>query len=155
MAPRLAELCFEADSSVPILVPVPLHRWRLWQRGFNQSAELARQLAQRTGLHMIPDLLLRTRPTPSLRGLGRAERARAVRHAFAVNPRHSEVLRGAHIVLVDDVLTSGATADACTLALMGGGAAKVDLAIFARVFGEGEESWSDVDSHRFDSDMTI
>jgi ComF family protein len=117
-----------------ILVPVPLHRWRLWQRGFNQSAAFARALHQRTGLPVQVDALRRTRATPSLRGLGPGQRQRAVKGAFAATRRFD----GAHILLVDDVLTTGATANACAKALKRAGAARVTLVCWARVVGDSD-----------------
>jgi ComF family protein len=117
-----------------LLVPVPLHRWRLWQRGFNQSAAFARALQQRTGLPVQVDALRRTRATPSLRGLGPGQRQRAVEGAFKAMQRFD----GLHIVLVDDVLTTGATANACAKALKRAGAARVTLVCWARVVGESD-----------------
>jgi ComF family protein len=117
-------------------VPVPLHRWRLWSRGFNQSALLARELAGLRGGEVMVDALLRTRATPVLGGLGKAARARALSGAVKVNPRDGGSLRGARIVLVDDVLTSGATSDACVRILKRAGAEKVVIACFARVLDE-------------------
>jgi ComF family protein len=155
MAPRLPARDPDAVPHDWRLVPVPLHRWRLWQRGFNQSAEIARALAKTSGQAMIPDLLLRTRATPTLRGLGRKARASAVRGAFTVNPRHAPVLKDAHILLIDDVLTSGATADACTAALLKGGAARVELLVFARVLSEAEEQWAEIDSLPLATDMRL
>jgi ComF family protein len=116
------------------LVPVPLHRWRLWARGFNQSAAFARALQTRTGLPVEVDALRRIRATPSLRGLGPGQRQRAVQGAFAAMKRFD----GAHIMLVDDVLTTGATANACAKALKRAGAARVTLVCWARVVGEGD-----------------
>ena len=110
-----------------LLVPVPLHRWRLWRRGFNQALLIARAL----GREVDPDLLRRTRATPRLKGLNPAERRATVRGAFAVRPGAS--VKGRDIILVDDVLTTGATAEACARALRKGGAGQVELLAFARV----------------------
>jgi predicted amidophosphoribosyltransferase len=119
-----------------LIVPVPLHRWRLWSRGFNQSALLARELAASTGAELIVDGLLRTTRTPTLGGLGRAARARALSGAIQLNPRHADRLHAAQVLLIDDVLTSGATSDACIRALKRGGAQEVVLGCFARVLYE-------------------
>src|SRR3954468_4243856 len=117
----------------PLLVPVPLHRWRIWKRGYNQAALIASALARRTGLECELDLLRRTRATPPLKGLGKRERALAVRGAFAV-PREARArLAGRRILLVDDVYTSGATAAACARALKRAGAASVEVLCWARV----------------------
>lgn len=116
-----------------LLAPVPLHRWRLWKRGYNQSALIAEALARRTGLPASLDLLARIRPTPPLRGKGRRERALAVRGAFRVPARRRELVRGRTILLVDDVYTTGATANACARALRRAGAAGVDIICWARV----------------------
>ena len=114
-----------------LIVPVPLHRWRLWRRGYNQAALIARVLARRTGAKLDLDALTRTRATASSGGLGRAERFDNVAAAFV--PRRGARLAGRDIVLVDDVLTSGATADACADALVAAGAATVRVLTFARV----------------------
>jgi ComF family protein len=116
-----------------LLVPVPLHRWRIWRRGYNQAALIASALARRTGLPAGLDLLIRTRATPPLRGLGRRERALAVRGAFKVPTESRARLAGRRILLVDDVYTSGATAAACARALKRGGAASVEILCWARV----------------------
>lgn len=136
-----------------LLVPVPLHRWRLWSRGFNQSAEIARHLAAMSGHMIVPDALQRTRATPSLRGLGRTARATAVRGAFAPHPRRAAALRGAQILLIDDVWTSGATADACARVLKSAGAARVELLVFARVLAEAEADWAAIDTGPDAADM--
>jgi ComF family protein len=119
-----------------LAVPVPLHRMRLWRRGFNQSALLAREIARTSGAKLLVDGLVRRKATPVLGGLGRKARARALSGAIAANPRRSDSLRGARIVLVDDVMTSGATTNACVSALKRAGAQKVVVACFARVLDE-------------------
>ena len=118
------------------VIPVPLHRWRLWRRGFNQAALLAGELARARGATLLVDGLVRRKQTPSLGGLGKAARARALSGAIALNPRRSTWLRGARLLLVDDVLTSGATTSACVSALKRGGADQVRIACFARVLDE-------------------
>lgn len=127
-----------------LLVPVPLHRWRLWTRGFNQSVEVARHLARSTGLPLAAEALVRRKPTPPLRGLGRRARARTVRGAFAVPAAQRDVIAGQAILLVDDVFTSGATTAACARALLGAGALRVEVAAFARVIAH-ESGWADID----------
>lgn len=119
-----------------IVVPVPLHRWRLWRRGFNQAALLAQEIARARGARLVVDGLVRHRQTPVLGGLGRKARARALAGAIALHPRRKAMLKGARIVLVDDVLTSGATSEACLAALRRAGAEKVLIACFARVLDE-------------------
>jgi ComF family protein len=126
---------FEAGEGgdEPLLVPVPLHRWRIWARGYNQAALIASALARRTGGRAELDLLRRTRSTPPLRGLGRRERALAVRGAFQVPLAARARLAGRRVVLVDDVYTSGATASACARTLKRAGAASVETLCWARV----------------------
>jgi len=119
------------DPDAP-LVPVPLHRWRIWRRGYNQSALIASALARRSGRRAELGLLRRTKATPLLRGFGRRERALAVRGAFAVAPGAEEAVRGRALILVDDVYTSGATANACARTLRRAGAARVDILCWAR-----------------------
>ena len=118
----------EADT---ILVPVPLHRSRLWKRGFNQSALVAAELARRTGFRSEPRLLKRVRRTPALKGMSLSQRKRIVAGAFSVDPLAE--LAGRTIVLVDDVLTTGSTANACARALKHAGAGRVELVSWARV----------------------
>lgn len=119
-----------------LVVPVPLHRWRIWHRGYNQAAELGRTIARVKGARLAVDLLERRKATPSLGGLGRKARQRALSGAIAIPARHRERVKGARIVLVDDVLTSGATSEACVSALKRGGADRVVIACFARVLDE-------------------
>ena len=133
MAARLAALMPEIDEQQWLLVPVPLHRWRLWRRGYNQSAVLGQELARLTGARLVPDGLHRRRRTPSLGGLGREARAQALDGAIMPTRRRADVLAGARVVLVDDVLTSGATTNACIAALRQAGAAQVVVTCFARV----------------------
>jgi len=116
-----------------ILVPVPLHRKRLWARGFNQAALIAGAIGKTRGVTVDPFALERRRSTPVLRGLGARERAAAVKGAFAVPEKRRDAVRGRRIVLVDDVHTSGATADACAAALLRAGAASVTILCWARV----------------------
>ncbi|MEO5707689.1 MAG: ComF family protein [Alteraurantiacibacter sp.] len=119
-----------------LVVPVPLHRRRLWQRGFNQSALLAREIAEARGLALLVDGLLRIRATPPLGKLGRKERARVLKGAIGVNPPREAQLKGAQVLLVDDVMTSGATTGACLAVLRKAGAARVRIACFSRVLDE-------------------
>lgn len=119
-------------AGADLLVPVPLHRWRLWSRGFNQAALIAASLARASGVPHDPLLLRRTRATPPLRGMGAKARARAVAGVFAVGDPQAR-LRDAHVVLVDDIHTSGATTDGCTRVLLRAGAARVTILCWARV----------------------
>ena len=116
-----------------LLVPVPLHRGRLWRRGYNQAALIARALAGEDRERLNLEALVRTRATPYLRAMSAKERAKTVRGAFAVDEEHRVAIRGKRIVLVDDVYTSGATTNACGKVLKRGGAAQVHARCWARV----------------------
>lgn len=116
-----------------LLVPVPLHRWRLWKRGYNQSVLLAAAMARTLAISHAPDGLIRVRRTPSLGARDAQARREVLRGAIAANPVHAASLSGRKIILVDDVLTSGATSDACVAALRQAGAASVIVACYARV----------------------
>lgn len=116
-----------------IVVPAPLHPRRLLGRRYNQAALLAAEVARRTGLACLPDALIRVRATPPQQRLSAAARKRNVAGAFAVNPARAPMLAGAHVVLVDDVLTTGATLSACARALKKGGAGRIDALVLARV----------------------
>lgn len=122
-----------------LLVAVPLHRWRIWRRGFNQSLLIARILAQRCGVELAENALQRVRATPPLKGLTARQRADIVRSAFALSPGWTAKIKGRHVFLVDDVFTSGATANACVKLLKKAGASSVTILCWARVLREGEE----------------
>jgi ComF family protein len=129
-----------------LIVPVPLHRWRLWWRGFNQSALIGDHLGRLTGIAVDKQLLLRARRTPPLRGLGPRERLRVVRGAFMVAPGRKADLAGRTVLLIDDVHTSGATAGACARTLRRAGAGAVHLLCWARVVpGEADEEATGLD----------
>lgn len=116
-----------------LLVPVPLHRWRLFRRGYNQAALLAQAIARQARAELAVDAMVRMRATRSTRGLGRAARAAEMAGAFAVPARHRPRVSGRRVLLVDDVLTTGATASACAGALLAAGAETVDVLTYARV----------------------
>jgi ComF family protein len=119
------------------VVPVPLYRWRLWRRRYNQSALLARRLCRPDFLAFRPDLLERTRPTAAQVGLDYRERQANVRNAFRVPEALRGDIAGTTVLLVDDVITSGATANACAAALKKAGAARVNVLAFALVHDPG------------------
>lgn len=130
MARYMAPLV-DTDGGDRLIVPVPLHRIRLWWRGFNQSALVARELSRRLGIPTDSFALRRIRPTPPLKGLSPLQRRKTVAGAFSV-PNKAAVA-GRTIILVDDVLTTGSTAEACARALKRAGAARVELVSWARV----------------------
>lgn len=116
-----------------LVAPVPLHRWRIWKRGYNQAALIAAALARRAGLEARLDLIERIKPTPPLKAMTPKQRRDAVRGAFRVAARHKSDLRGRTVLLVDDVYTSGATASACARVLRRAGAERVEVVTWARV----------------------
>lgn len=147
LAPLLARLMIARLGDIGpdwIVVPVPLHRWRLWRRGFNQAALLAHEIARTRGAMLLVDALQRHRQTPSLGGLGRKARARALGAAIRINARQAARVKGARVLLIDDVLTSGATSSACVSVLRRAGAERVRIACFARVLDEALPYASDV-----------
>ncbi|WCT72127.1 ComF family protein [Sphingomonas naphthae] len=127
-----------------LIAPVPLHRWRIWRRGYNQSALIARRLAAARGGTLALDLLRRDKATPMLRGLGRKARAETVRGAFSLSSDWGARVKGGTVLLVDDVLTTGATATACAKALKRAGVASVSVVTWARVQ---RDVGQDVDFH--------
>ncbi|WP_267396876.1 MULTISPECIES: ComF family protein [unclassified Sphingomonas] len=131
MARQMARL---VPAELDLLVPVPLHRWRLWARGYNQAGLIATALGRRCGCAVDLTVLARARRTPVLQGLDRRARASAVTGAFRIADRGR--IKGRTIGLVDDVYTSGATAAACTATLLAAGAAAVTVLCWARVLDE-------------------
>ena len=120
-----------SDGGDRVLVPVPLHRTRLWARGFNQSALVARELSRQLGIISDPLALRRIRRTPPLKGMSPLQRRKTVSGAFSV--RDKAAVAGKTVILVDDVLTTGSTAEACARTLKRAGAARVELVSWARV----------------------
>ena len=137
LAPALGRWLARAGAALietaDILVPVPLHRRRLIGRGFNQSALLAQCLARHTGLAVATDALRRRRATPSQAGLTRAQRRNNVAGAFEGPPHRRPLIEGRRVLLIDDVLTTGATVDTCAATLRRAGADQVDVLTLARV----------------------
>ena len=117
------------DASPDFLIPVPLHRARLRERGFNQALLLARELSRRTGIPCGQRILLKGKPTLPQVNLSGSEREKGVRGAFQMTDRGC--LKGKSILLVDDVYTTGATVNECSKVLMSGGAGRVDVLTLA------------------------
>jgi ComF family protein len=137
LAPRMGRWMAQAGAEMlegaDALVPVPLHWRRQWARRFNQSAALAQAVSALSGVPVAYEVLKRVRATRQQVGLTQAERGANVQGAFAVPAEKKSVLRGQRLVLVDDVLTSGATVDNCARVLLRNGALSVDVLVFARV----------------------
>jgi ComF family protein len=129
MARAGRELTADADA----LVPVPLHWRRLWSRRFNQSAALAKEVSAASGVPVAHEVLNRVKATAQQVGLSRTQRAENVQGAFRVPAAERGAVKGRRVILIDDVLTSGATLDACARALLRAGATQVDALVFARV----------------------
>ena len=132
-APMLARAGARLLADADLLVPVPLHPSRLRRRGYNQAALLAQAVARLSSLPTHVDALRRTRRTQSLGHLGATERQAMLRGAIAPHPRHARAIAGRRILLIDDVMTSGATSNACARALLAAGASRVDALVVARV----------------------
>lgn len=129
-----AEILREADC----LIPVPLHRWRLISRRYNQAALIAFALGKESGIEVLPQALIRTRPTPSQGHMKAKERMKNVRGAFAFDERFKDRIVGKNIVLVDDVYTTGATVRECAKVLIESGARKVHVLTLARIARAGQ-----------------
>jgi ComF family protein len=131
MATWMARAGADILAGADLLAPVPLHALRLWRRRFNQAAALTAEISRQTGKPCDLSALRRIKATRSQVGLSRAQRAENVQGAFRI--AEGAGVRGLNVVLVDDVLTSGATANAATRALLRAGATRVDVLVFARV----------------------
>ncbi|MBT6093523.1 MAG: ComF family protein [Rhodospirillaceae bacterium] len=137
MAPAFATWLGRAGSALideaDWIAPVPLHWTRLFSRRFNQAAMLARLLARDAAKPFAPDMLQRRKRTPTQAGLSPSKRRRNVQGVFAVNHRWQTRIEGRRVLLIDDVLTTGATVTACTKVLLRAGASGVDVLTLARV----------------------
>lgn len=133
MARAGQELLHEADA----LVPVPLHWRRLWSRRFNQAAALSSAVSTVSGVPVLYDSLRRVRATRQQVGLSKTQRAENVQGVFRVPADRRATIAGRRVILIDDVLTSGATVDTCARALLKAGARQVDVLVFARVVATG------------------
>jgi ComF family protein len=133
LAPRMARAGAGLLARADVLVPVPLHRRRLFVRRYNQAGLLALALGQSAQRPVALDALVRVKATASLGDRSAAERAAEVTEAFAVRPDRVPLLAGKSVLLIDDVMTSGATANACTSVLLAAGATAVDVLVAARV----------------------
>lgn len=141
LAPMLAGWLIRAGRGMAgpdaVIAPAPLHPVRLFARRYNQAAILAAAVARKTGAAFEPMLLVRTRPTPPQKALSAEARRRNVAGAIAVRESRREAVRGKRVILVDDVLTTGATLSACARALRKAGAGRVDALVLARVVKAG------------------
>lgn len=135
--PWLKRAGMEMLKDADILVPVPLHFWRLLSRRYNQAGLMAYALSKETGAVVIPDLLIRTRATPSQGHLNARQRLRNVKRAFALKKSYASVVKDKKIVLIDDVYTTGATVKECAKVLLKAGAKEVHILTLARVVKEG------------------
>lgn len=126
------------NSNNAIIVPVPLHRSRLWLRGFNQSVLIGRELARGTGIGMDYDVIFRSKITPPLRGMNGSQRRKTVDAAFSLRGDARSSIAGKAVLLVDDVYTSGSTSNACARLLKNAGAKQVLVFCWARVISDFE-----------------
>ena len=133
----MARVAAPIIQDVDLVIPVPLHYRRLLSRRYNQSAMLAQRLARMHGVSYAPLILLRHKVTETQGGKSRAARRRNVQGAFRVAEKHRPHLRDRRVLLVDDVMTTGATVEGCTRTLLRSGAASVDVITFSRVLRQG------------------
>jgi ComF family protein len=133
LAPWMVRAGRELLAGCDLVAPVPLHYWRLLRRKYNQSSELARQVARLAGLNFVPDLMVRSRNTPTQDGRDRAARFANQAGAFVANPRHAARIVNRKVLLIDDVMTTGATLSALAAACLDAGAARVEALVLARV----------------------
>jgi ComF family protein len=131
LAPQMARAGAELLREADVIVPVPLHRWRLFHRRYNQAALLAKALGRIAKRRCVVDALRRIRATASLGEKSASERAAEVAQAFDVRPSRRETIQQRKVLLIDDVMTSGA--NACARALLAAGASSVDVLVAARV----------------------
>ena len=133
LAPHMVRAGAALLARTDLLVPVPLHRRRLFQRRYNQAALLARVISRLSRVPVQPNALVRIRATASLGDKSAEARAAEVQRAFAVRPSCLQRIAGARVLLIDDVMTSGATANECAAVLLRAGALAVDVLVAARV----------------------
>ena len=137
LAPWMADWMIRAGNELlaetDIIVPIPLHRGRYFSRRYNQAAELARAIAQKTEKPFSPEAIMRAKATKNQVGLTRNQRLENVRSAFKVPPASEILVAGKTVLLIDDVLTTGATANAACKALLKAGATKTNLLTFSQV----------------------
>ncbi|ATI11306.1 MULTISPECIES: ComF family protein [Acetobacter] len=129
LAQRMMQIGQDILRPDVLLVPVPVHRWRLLRRRYNQAALLAAEVARVKHLQVLPDALMRTRATTKLAGFSRKERQQEMQSAITFRPKWQQKLHGRSVVLVDDMLTTGATATACVQALRQAGVLDVSLLV--------------------------
>lgn len=137
MIPWLRNAGAELLTNADVVLPVPLHHWRMIRRRYNQAAVMAQAVAKDAGLTFAPDALIRKRATPTQGHLNAKERQKNVKHAFTVHPKRMGQVQGKKVVLVDDVYTTGATVRECARALLAAGAADVSVLTLARVVKAG------------------
>ena len=137
MAPWLRNAGAELWKKTDIIVPVPLHRWRLLRRRYNQAALMGHAIAKESGKKFVPDGMIRTRATQTQGHLNASARKKNVKSAFGIHPKRMGHIRGKNVLLIDDVYTTGSTVRECTKALLQAGAAEVSVLTLARVVKAG------------------